>query len=304
MNRDQLLTKLAMEMSDWPTMWDSEHQEKFPEVIKWQLCHSPYLCGDDLEKIYKPDYLQRRAQLINCPPDSEAPEGARWKWQDANGGWSFWYKKPDIFEDDDGDEICWCGDVGSPCAEYNTEHEEKLKGAIPAGHRWQDTLTEINHMTTTAHEDQYAPDREIPNSSVVETYGPHKWTIVDGAPTDDFSDPDEDAAWDEHKAQLDRERAEQVKELGVGDHVVFPSGRGVIRLAPDVNNVVIVEDYNDGYKRVALSACEPIRTDRERWIEAASLLPVKGQGCIGKAAAEALYDAGLAKLPGDNHEAP
>lgn len=125
MSRDELLTECAMTVK--PQVWGYSRQMDYR--------------GHSFGWI---EYTQRRAELINEPDDSEAPEGAQWKCQDANGGWSFWHSKPSVFEDDDADENGWCGAVGAPCANYNIKNEDRLKGAIPAGHDWRKTLKEVN----------------------------------------------------------------------------------------------------------------------------------------------------------------
>lgn len=68
------------------------------------------------------------------------------------------------------------------------------------------------------------------------------------------------------------------------------------------NTAVVRMSYGLGCFKANYLA--PIRTDRERWIEAA----LKAGGLRARDGAievyGALYDAGLAKLPGDNHETP
>lgn len=149
MNRSELLDKLALELVEWPTMWDSENQEKFPEVIEWQLYHSPYLCGDDLEKIFPHEWLQRRNELINCPPDSEAPSWAKWKAQDSYGFWRWFEAKP--FVGNRG----W--DVNIQLIGFQLDN----KGAIPAGHNWRATLTEVNHMEQPHEADARRLDAQL-----------------------------------------------------------------------------------------------------------------------------------------------
>ena len=49
----------------------------------------------------------------------------------------------------------------------------------------------------------------------------------------------------------------------VGSAVVFPTGRGVVRLEPDANNVLIVESDQGEYRRVSASVCEAVGTLEE-----------------------------------------
>lgn len=142
MNRSELLDNLAMELGEWPL------REGLPPINTegaW-CCHGQWVCSPIKTKepgITESDWLKRRAELINCPPDSEAPSWAKWKAQDADGWWCWFAGKPRIAG------IDWHYD--------EQPHKAKacITGQTPSGHHWQDTLTEINHMTTTAHEDQY-----------------------------------------------------------------------------------------------------------------------------------------------------
>ena len=143
-------------------------------------------------------------------------------------------------------------------------------------------------MTITAHEDQYAPD---------------------------VSDPEEDQAWEERKAQLDREKAEKVREWD-GDGLppikheceskIINGGtrKGWLTYASEKLEVWKDSETHDEYAtRPGDRVYRPItRTDRERWIEAARNAMVKHCGTLADQATPAdvlsvIYDAGLAHLP-------
>jgi len=229
------------------------------------------------EKFTFAEYDVRRTELINCPPDSEAPEWAKWKAQSSNGFWGWYDEKPEMV------------DYGFRLRLGFGIWGVSRQGKIPAGHRWQDTLTEVKTMTTTAHEDRYAPD---------------------------VSDPEEDQAWNERKAQLDRDKAEKVKEWrgpqdGEEALVNYPAGgwHHIKYIGRDFEgqHVVVYKASNSCEQLGGLVKFRPIRTDRERWIEAADKAMVTHCGTLADKATPAdvlsvIYSAGLARLPGDNHE--
>lgn len=151
MNLDELLDDLAMELGEWPSVMTIKK-----EYEGWDWAngdHHPHLISHDKKRILTRDnWLQRRAELINCPPDSEAPSWARWRMQGPTGQWHWaWATKPSAIRFYSTDFEGW--KVEPDCS------EPARKGAIPNGHRWQDTLTEVNTMTTTAHEDQFSADQ-------------------------------------------------------------------------------------------------------------------------------------------------
>lgn len=112
-------------MSVKPELWGYSKNKPFCDVmIAWD------------------DYQRRRTELINCPPDREAPEWAEWKAQDEDGIW-YWH----------GD----CPAEGDVLFHHpaSTIHcQLATHGKIPSGHRWQDTLTRINRIETTTHEEE------------------------------------------------------------------------------------------------------------------------------------------------------
>lgn len=140
MNRDELLDKLAMELAEWPIDMPP------PNLPGLWSCHHEWRCQarGDAKQIFGHDWLQRREELINCPPDSEAPEWAKWKAQDSDGWWCWFAGKPDI------SGTAWHYD--------EKPHKSKAgkKGETPSGHRWEDTLTRINRddNTSTPEEDE------------------------------------------------------------------------------------------------------------------------------------------------------
>ena len=92
----------------------------------------------------------------------------------------------------------------------------------------------------------------------------------------------------------------------VGSAVVFPTGRGVVRLDPDANNVLIVENEQGEYKRVSASACEP-RTLKEiardelanALMEDLSAVNIKNAKNLSKAIAISLSNKGYRKPDGE-----
>ena len=128
MNRDDALTETAMEVA--PDQWGDDSAIHYREFeYGWN------------------EYQQRRAELINEPPDSEAPEWARWKAQGANGTWYWCESKPTMSELG----IVTAGRV------------KTSKGCSPAGHNWQKTLREVNQdmiqnePVKSRNEPQYDP---------------------------------------------------------------------------------------------------------------------------------------------------
>ncbi|RUR48841.1 hypothetical protein [Vreelandella populi] len=111
-------------------------------------------------------------------------------------------------------------------------------------------------------------------------------------------------------------QAEQVKEWSgpedglppVGERVEIEASEndwlpGKVIMHHDGRALVYLDSASRWrYESADADKLRPIRTDRERWIEAATTLRIPGQDGIGNAAAQALYDAGLAKLPVTDHE--
>jgi hypothetical protein len=111
MNRDELLTKLAMEHSpeDWggADTWTYDEHE-----YGWN------------------EYQLRRTELINKPSWDDAPEWAEWLAQDGGGEWCFYPEKPEqsgtMWINDEPKNGIW---VDVHCT-----------GRIPAGQDWRETL--------------------------------------------------------------------------------------------------------------------------------------------------------------------
>ncbi len=88
----------------------------------------------------------------------------------------------------------------------------------------------------------------------------------------------------------------------VGCMVEHPTGRGTVMLLPDVNGVTIIQSIESGsdgeYKRVAASACRPIRSEEDRVVDE-MVRALSDAGCEGfamKHYARALYRAGYRRL--------
>jgi len=152
MNRDELLTKLAMELGEWPIDMPPPN---LPGV--WS-CHGEWRCQarGDAKQIFGHDWRQRRAELINDPDDADAPEWARWKAQDADGDW-FWFQ----FEPERGSDQ-WGFDCGLD------SHCFANDGDCPSGHDWTQTLREVKpepnrEMCSDGYPCDDTPCSECPN---------------------------------------------------------------------------------------------------------------------------------------------
>ena len=77
MNRQELLTKRAMEWAEWPFLGGGGYS------------HAP-----GLPVVYEADYLAERTRLINKPSWDDAPDGVQWMAQDKDGSWSWFFEKP------------------------------------------------------------------------------------------------------------------------------------------------------------------------------------------------------------------
>lgn len=136
MNREELLTKAAMEWPAWPH-GDRAHYPGLPGSWCWQfngageasVRHSKHSI------ITLQDWLAERERLINRPGWDEAPEGATVLVQDNDGYWHFGR----------------CPDPDYPQAKDNGNWESgpggkwlsgvsRRKGKFPAGHSWTLTL--------------------------------------------------------------------------------------------------------------------------------------------------------------------
>lgn len=133
MNRDELLTKLAMEATRWPDFKVGEVPGPQEPGI-WVTHQREWECfaKGNTNPIRRHDWLDRRAELINEPDDEDAPEWARWKAQDADGDW-FWFQ----FEPERGSDQ-WGFDCGLD------SHCFANDGEYPAGHDWRKTLKPVN----------------------------------------------------------------------------------------------------------------------------------------------------------------
>lgn len=127
MNRDELLTKLAMELEEWPAIQTEWSHLKFRYDLMDDLVIPLDRAWDEV--ITARDWIQRRTELINKPEWSEAPEWAQWLAQDSDGEWYWNENKPEH------DHSGWV-------MEYETTEAQELasEGAIPAGHDWTQTL--------------------------------------------------------------------------------------------------------------------------------------------------------------------
>ena len=98
MSRDELLTKMAMELEEWPHTGQSfDELPKLPRGWYWNPSPSSgtpiVFPEDDGKQIRALHYFTRRAELINRPSWDDAPEWAEWLAQDESGEW-FWFEAP------------------------------------------------------------------------------------------------------------------------------------------------------------------------------------------------------------------
>lgn len=153
MNRDELLTKLAMELPDWPAGMDQGQLDKHMKPF-WG---SDWYCGatgdhDEVEAyLYRhltsrEDWLAERERLIKKPSWDEAPEWAEWLAQDSNGEY-WWFRKEPGKKNGE-----WGGSDGTVMF--------ASQGKVPAGHDWRETLekrpvtTSLGAQTETRHDCQ------------------------------------------------------------------------------------------------------------------------------------------------------
>ena len=88
-------------------------------------------------------------------------------------------------------------------------------------------------------------------------------------------------------------------EPPVGVVCEHPTGRGVVKLPPDVNGIIIIQSMEAGsegeYKRVAASVCRPIQSERDRAVAELADFLTRTYSISQKKRAERLYDAGYRK---------
>jgi|SRR5690554_1230230 len=126
MNRDELLTELAMELAEWPVT-RRQARKAMPDV-EWSEIGASVLAepGDGGQSITERHWLTERARLINKPSWDDAPGYAEWLAQDVCGTW-FWYlNKPNA------GHFLWTGHV--------CDVDKCTRGAFPAGHVWRTSL--------------------------------------------------------------------------------------------------------------------------------------------------------------------
>lgn len=135
MNRDELLTKLAMELEEWPVTVEmaSEADAIMPDEY-WMIRNAArrqYVASKGgIPGIFvtRDEWLQRRAELINKPSWNEAPKWAEYLAQDKDGEW-FWF------------EGCPEQDVAQWAQASATSRYMYLgRGKVPAAHDWRQTL--------------------------------------------------------------------------------------------------------------------------------------------------------------------
>lgn len=130
MNRQELLTKLAMELAEWPTA----------KTLKVRLVDGagsylkvPSHSNAPNDFSYE-EYLAERERAINKPRWTAAPEWARWLAQDGHGRWS-WHEYKPLLDREDG---AW---VSAGRMAFATP------SVMPAGHDWTKTLEPKSEVT-------------------------------------------------------------------------------------------------------------------------------------------------------------
>lgn len=149
MNRDELLNKLAIELESWPDFQEGQAPPPNTHGI-WGTHYGTWECfaKGNTNPILYGHWLQRRAELINCPLDDEAPSWATHKYQGPTG---FWYWSSCALSLTD-DAALWQSSGGSVLI--------AKRGRIISGHDWRTTLTEVNQSTCTAEEDAAWQEKE------------------------------------------------------------------------------------------------------------------------------------------------
>jgi hypothetical protein len=134
MNRDELLTKLAMDRVEWPI-----DMGQCNDFLGWEWSNEDYypilISADGKRQITRDHWLDRRTELINEPDDADAPEWAAWKAQDSDGEWFWFAGKPEM------ERTTWVHGEQQRRARLSTE------GKIPEGHDWKTTLREVKRET-------------------------------------------------------------------------------------------------------------------------------------------------------------
>lgn len=203
MNRDELLTKLAMDLPEWPI--DVDHAVSIlPDYVGIRFpCREithPSIRPFAEYQIGEQQWLQRRADLINEPDYADAPEWARWKAQDADGEW-FWYRhEPDL----DINSGQWGPLVGSENTRFAAE------GLIPAGHDWKTTLREVKRETRC----QLNPHTSSITDSQAREFAEEFKTCSDGQPCgqDDYCTDCPNAPHAQDARRLDDQLARDIKQ--------------------------------------------------------------------------------------------
>lgn len=164
MKRDEWLNTLAMKLPEWRKTWE------MPDGFAWDGMET--ITFTQTGDVYtRADWLERRIELIKCPLDSEAPEWAAWKAQDRDGQWHWYEIKPSGHDSNlwmiDGDGVC----------------EPASEGCVPAGHRWEETLTEVNQCAYTAEEDAAWAEKEAQLNGAKLAVESETWSgLEDGLP--------------------------------------------------------------------------------------------------------------------------
>lgn len=124
MNRDELLTKLAMELAEWPVDC-RQARRAMPAVVWFEIGTTTLAAPDDgREGITEQHWLDERARLINKPSWDTVPKFLGWIAQDSDARWYGYRDKPRATKN------LWFG--GKP--------DVLSMGKIPAGHDWRATL--------------------------------------------------------------------------------------------------------------------------------------------------------------------
>ncbi|MGJ8525202.1 hypothetical protein LMG33818_000910 [Halomonadaceae bacterium LMG 33818] len=137
MNIDSVLTKIVMELPEWPTE-GKPIDYLLPEPWSWNVQDigvKSYTARRDspVMILTEENWKHRRRKLINEPLDNDAPDWAEWVAQDEDGEWCWHSDKPTIY-------------VGGWGAIYMKRTASK--GKLVAGHNWRKTLRRVKREET------------------------------------------------------------------------------------------------------------------------------------------------------------
>ena len=203
------------------------------------------------------EFAARRAELISEPDDADAPEGMYWRCQKPNGQWLWFDKRP-----------CQIETVGGW---FGNKSQKSNLGKIPAGHDWRQTLREVNQEHAQPRTTfEVTPEEEEAFKALEASAGKDWRGPEDGLPP-----------------------VGAVCEYLFSKNNEWRKGHCVAHFQ---EQAVIVDAVDSGAECCIEQRLRPIRTDRERWIEAVDSLVEEKAGTLysrahPKDVAQFIYDA-------------